>query len=390
MAISFPASPALNQTYTHNSIIWTYNGTAWTKSSGGGGASLPSQATNSGKYLTTDGTAASWGTINALPTQATNSGKYLTTDGTSASWGTLSVTPTAVSDQANSSTGYFDLPAGTTAERPASPTTGAMRLNTETNYLEMYNGTIWVSLQYAGAMLAATYVGATPSTDGNFRVLTFNTSGSFTPSIVPIGTTVEYLIVAGGGGGATDIDVGGGGGGGGLLTGTFSPSAQAYTITVGAGGPQGAGADNSGTGSGNNGTKGVDSSAFGLTAVGGGYGGTRNQAGGLGGSGGGGGDGGAAGGAGTAGPPRQGYDGGTAPAMNSNGGWDVGGGGGAGGAANSWLPGPGLANAITGTAVTYAAGARGQLITAGAENTGNGGSNRAGGKGVVILRYRFQ
>jgi len=51
--------------------------------------SLPSQASNSGKFLTTDGTSASWATLNALPTQTSNSGKYLTTDGTTASWGTL-------------------------------------------------------------------------------------------------------------------------------------------------------------------------------------------------------------------------------------------------------------------------------------------------------------
>jgi hypothetical protein len=56
--------------------------------------------------------------FNALaPSQTGNNGKYLSTDGTNTSWGALSVTPTAVSDQLNSSTGYFDLPAGTTAAK---------------------------------------------------------------------------------------------------------------------------------------------------------------------------------------------------------------------------------------------------------------------------------
>jgi hypothetical protein len=50
---------------------------------------LPSQTGNSGKYLTTNGTAASWATVDALPSQTGNSGKYLTTDGTTASWATL-------------------------------------------------------------------------------------------------------------------------------------------------------------------------------------------------------------------------------------------------------------------------------------------------------------
>ena len=55
---------------------------------------VPSQTSNSGKYLTTDGTTSSWGTINALPSQTGNSGKYLTTNGTAASWATIVTDPT--------------------------------------------------------------------------------------------------------------------------------------------------------------------------------------------------------------------------------------------------------------------------------------------------------
>lgn len=52
-------------------------------------SALPAQATHSGKYLTTNGTAASWGTVTgpeSLPTQTGNTGKFLGTDGASASW----------------------------------------------------------------------------------------------------------------------------------------------------------------------------------------------------------------------------------------------------------------------------------------------------------------
>jgi hypothetical protein len=54
-------------------------------------ATLPSQTGNSGKYLTTNGTAKSWGTVSqyALPSQTGNSGKFLTTNGTAESWGTV-------------------------------------------------------------------------------------------------------------------------------------------------------------------------------------------------------------------------------------------------------------------------------------------------------------
>lgn len=55
---------------------------------------IPAQASNSGKYLTTNGSAASWGTVDALPSQTSNSGKYLTTNGTAASWATITTDPT--------------------------------------------------------------------------------------------------------------------------------------------------------------------------------------------------------------------------------------------------------------------------------------------------------
>ena len=55
---------------------------------------VPSQTSNSGKYLTTDGTTSSWGVVDALPSQTGNSGKYLTTNGTAASWATITTDPT--------------------------------------------------------------------------------------------------------------------------------------------------------------------------------------------------------------------------------------------------------------------------------------------------------
>lgn len=51
---------------------------------------LPSQTSQSGKFLTTDGTTASWSTISQVPSQSGNSGKFLTTNGTTASWAEIS------------------------------------------------------------------------------------------------------------------------------------------------------------------------------------------------------------------------------------------------------------------------------------------------------------
>ena len=52
---------------------------------------LPSQSGQADKFLTTDGTVASWATVNALPPQEDNANKFLTTDGTDASWSYLNI-----------------------------------------------------------------------------------------------------------------------------------------------------------------------------------------------------------------------------------------------------------------------------------------------------------
>ena len=80
-------------------------------------------------------------------------------------------------DTATTSTGYLDLPAGTTAQRPASPTSGNIRFNTSLNYLEYYDGTSWNSVNNA--------------------------------------YSVDYLVVAGGGGSGSAAGSGNGTGGGG-------------------------------------------------------------------------------------------------------------------------------------------------------------------------------
>ena len=56
------------------------------------------------------------------------------------------VTPAAVSDEANTSTGAFIIPTGTTAQRPGTPAIGMMRFNTTTVRFEGYNGSAWVPI----------------------------------------------------------------------------------------------------------------------------------------------------------------------------------------------------------------------------------------------------
>lgn len=223
--------------------------------------------------------------------------------------------PTQVSDEDNSSTGYFDLPVGTTGQRPGSPAFGMIRANSTTGYIEYYDAasSSWLGI---GAFSAT---GGTVTTVGSYTYHTFTSSGAF---VVTSGAkSVEYLIVGGGGScrAGAHATGGGGGGAGGLIDSSVTATPQTYSIVIGAGG---AGASGAG-----NGSSGDNSTAFGQTAIGGGRGAAYSgHSAASGGSGGGGGYGGSDNGAGTAG---QGNAGGTGIGANSRVG---GGGGGAGGA----------------------------------------------------------
>lgn len=52
-------------------------------------------------------------------------------------------TPAAISDKLNTSTGAIDVPAGTTAQRPASPSLGMIRYNITLGFLEQYTADGW-------------------------------------------------------------------------------------------------------------------------------------------------------------------------------------------------------------------------------------------------------
>ena len=311
------------------------------------------------------------------------------------------------------------------------------------------NGAIKVSNFYGKSSAAfVTATGGTVTTNGNYKIHTFTSSGSFVVSNPGNGAgsnTIEVLIVAGGGGGGTlNLNYSGGGGAGGVLyygsetssstSGTpktpngsaLTLSATTYSMSVGGGG-----------GSGSNGG---NSSAFGYTAIGGGAGSSSYYTqGNSGGSGGGGGPTYGPGGTGTSG---QGYNGGNSSSANAGGGDSASGaGGGAQGPGNfvgdypftnGGAPGgPGVAYSISGSVKYYAAGgsnagryyassadsiggaSNGAVPsppytsctypnnTNGVQNTGSGGAGGSSGQicysapgsgadGIIIIRYKYQ
>ena len=90
--------------------------------------------------------------------------------------------------------------------------------------------------------MVASTSGATVVTSGNYKIASFNGTGSFVVSSVGAGdsesNTIQYLVVAGGGAGGVNLNGGAGGGGaGGMLVSSGTVvTAISYTVTIGAGG----------------------------------------------------------------------------------------------------------------------------------------------------------
>ena len=124
---------------------------------------------------------------------------------------TTGVTAASVSDQANTSTGYFALPSGTTAQRPGSPANGYTRFNTTLNAIESYSTTSgkWEVIVYFTNPNAPTIGTAT-------TVTTTSATVSYTAPVDNGGSTItSYTAVSNPGG----------------ITGTLS-QAGSGTITV--------------------------------------------------------------------------------------------------------------------------------------------------------------
>jgi hypothetical protein len=337
---------------------------------------------------------------------------------TSSNYKSYSIDSVTENSASGTDSAYADLAAGLWSQTTAISSLG---FSQSSGSFVQYSTFSLYGLAAVGTtpVIAPKASGGNITTDGTYWIHTFNSSGTFTPLT---GLTANYLVVAGGGGGGSGSSGGGGGagglrstvtatGGGGTLESALSLTAQAYAVTVGAGGAAV--------------TKGSDSVFSTITSNAGG-GSSNVQLSMNGGSG----AGSSAGGGDPAsyktgtGTTNQGYAGGVGYYAGSY--YPGGGGGGAGavggGASSSTQAGnggAGVAVAITGSSVYYAGGGGGggQFSgsagsggnggggagsvtvngTAGTTNTGGGGGGcgydgtgrvgGAGGSGIVIIRY---
>lgn len=329
----------------------------------------------------------------------------------------------------NATTAFTDLLAGLWSQT-AAITSITLTPNTGTNFVQYSTAYLYGVTNVTSSAKAT---GGTITSDGAYFYHTFTSSGTFTPTQ---SLTADYLVVAGGGGGGSNINTfnggtGGGGagglrctvgatGGGGSLETPLSLTAQAYTVTVGAGG---AGTTAGTPATGSNGSNSVFSSITSTGGGGGGKSGASGTAGTIGGSGGGSSSANGALTVGAAGTANQGCAGGDSNGTGAYGGGGGGGAGAVGGNGNGSTGGNGgngVTTSINGVSTTYAGGGGGGsyggttttggtgggangigagTAGAGTANTGGGGGGAgatsgvgqggggAGGSGIVIVRY---
>jgi hypothetical protein len=383
-------------------ITFNENTTGYTNQTLQGNGSAPSSFANFTRYAALIGmsseTTNTFGSSNIyIPNYTSSSSKSYSSDGASENNGTQA---------------YHAIIAGLWSN--ASPITSVTFTPLDGTFIAGSSISLYgVKLGSDGVTAASPVAtGGVVTTSGGYTIHTFNTSGTF---VAHRNLNAEYLIVAGGGGGgqsAAYLGDCGGGGAGGLLTGPLLIPPSSYNVLVGAGGSIR--------------NPGSNSSVLGLTAVGGGFGGTEQDTG-ISGNGGNGGSGGGTGNRWIYGVPTagtgiagQGNSGGVSSADSDNGGGGGGGAGAAGGAPTgstvAGLGGIGIQSVISGTSSYYAGGGGGggkasvsasgglggggngarntAIATAGSANTGGGGGGAgtpagaaAGGSGVVIIRY---
>jgi hypothetical protein len=166
-------------------------------------ATLPDQTGNSGKYLTTNGSAKSWGTVSqyALPSQTGNAGKFLGTNGTSESWSTVisgsaftplvegTLTGASATITATATAGTYEVKSA----YPATFTVGAASQSTATNYdpARFVVPTTGSSVTVTSSGFGNTWTAGVSSANG-YGNLIFDGTRFYTPNTATTTAGVRY------------------------------------------------------------------------------------------------------------------------------------------------------------------------------------------------------
>ena len=142
-AFNFPPSPGTNDTYELNGVTYQYDGTKW---------------------------------VRFFVALASN-----------------------ISDQNNTSTGYFDLPVGATSERPGTPANGMVRYNTSLEVVEGYINGGWATIQGNGFDANGYYIDNTTAIADDLYVYWDCDSTSTTRAGGDSGTATLYGVTSSGG-----------------------------------------------------------------------------------------------------------------------------------------------------------------------------------------------
>ncbi len=184
----------------------------------------------------TGGTTQPAAINNLLPSQATNAGKFLKTDGTNVSWDTggapaatlaeaaagtintkYSSPETAVPKTPSGMTGAALIPGGNDGARPA-PVTGMLRYNSQSGTpvsMEYYDGSAWSKVgatqgapaawaQFNGIPAAPTIYGSSPNITSVVRNTSLGVPGVFVLNFTAVATS-NYAIVCTVGSGGVPI-----------------------------------------------------------------------------------------------------------------------------------------------------------------------------------------
>ena len=105
--------------------------------------------------------------------------------------------PLGVSDKANTSTGYFALPTGTTGQRPGTPANGMIRYNSTTAYNEIYQSSAWATIASIGNIASSSTAFQASQSTGTTGTTTANTYTDWSGGNITLPAGTYYFSFSG-------------------------------------------------------------------------------------------------------------------------------------------------------------------------------------------------